>query len=118
MAVTIGKSNHLVFDGRAVSRTSPLNFSGKHRGPIEVCPDDLVDGRRGGRHATFHLGQMWESTRGHDARAAITEGRGRSVSMLRIQSGPVNRSTIQPWRGPRLEATKFKAQPLQDSGER
>ena len=37
--------------------------------------------------------------------------------MLRIQSGPVNRSTIQSWRGPRLEATKFKAQPLQDPGE-
>ena len=35
---------------------------------------------------------------------------------MRIQPGPVNCSTIQSWQCPVL-ATKFKAQPLQDSRE-
>ena len=78
MAVTISKLNHFVFDGRVVSRTSSLNFLGKHRGPVQVRLDDLMNGRRGGRHAAFHLGQMGIDLR--DAALRSLKG-GRGVSM-------------------------------------
>lgn len=40
----VGEAHHLVFDGGAVPRAHAVDFPGKHGGPGEVCPDDVVGG--------------------------------------------------------------------------
>ena len=43
MAVTVGEPHHLVLDARAVAGAAGADLSGKHRGPVEVGPDQVMD---------------------------------------------------------------------------
>ena len=47
VGLAIGEPDHLVLDGRAVPGPGGLDLSAVHRGPVQVGPDDVVDGRIG-----------------------------------------------------------------------
>ena len=68
VAALVGKTYHLVFDGRTVARTHAFDDAGIHGRLVQAGPDDVVTAFVGCRDVTAHLARMvlWCAQVGHD----------------------------------------------------
>ena len=110
VSLAVAEANHLVFDRGAVAGTAAADTAGIHRRPVEVCPNEIVDGRRRAGDAAGDLGRG-------DALGQRRERHGFLIRVLHLQGGPVDRATVEARRRPGLQPAEAEAVSVERIGE-
>ena len=103
VCLAIGETHDLVLDGRAVPGPRRLDLSRIHRGPMQVVPDDVVNGRIGVRDVAIDLAlgnPIGEKRERH----------GVGIAGLRFQPLEIDGASVEPRRRSRLESTELEAE--------
>ncbi len=110
VGLAIGEPDHLVLDGRTVPGPGGLDLSAVHRSPVQVCPDDVMNGRIGRGDVAIELvlndpvGQERERDRF-------------GVSRLRFQAGEIDGPAVEPGRRSGLEPAELETEAEQAAGK-
>ena len=99
VSVLAAEPDDFVLDGRAVARAAPGDLAGIDGGFVEVFPDDRVGRLRRAGHPAFDL-------RVEQACGQGAEWLGFIVAGIGAQAFPINSTTVQPRRSPRLQAAE------------
>ncbi len=92
MPVFVRKADDLVFDGGAIARSAALDLAGVHRCPVQIGPDQVVDGFICIRDVAIELGLG-------DRLGGKTEGPRVGIAGLDFQLGKVDGSAVESaWR--------------------
>ena len=106
----VGKPDHLVLDGGAVSGPHPLDHPGEEGGAVQVGPDDFVGFLVG-------IGDVAAHPVGGDGLGGEGEGLRVPVPLLALQLGEVDGPGVHPGGRARLEPAEGEARLAEALGE-
>ena len=101
--LAIGEADDLVLDRRAVPGARRLDLSRIHRGPVQVGPDDVVNGRIGVRDVAIELvlgDPIGEERERHRV----------GIAGLRLQPLEIDGASVEPRRRAGLEPPELEAE--------
>src|SRR5256714_1456833 len=100
----------LVFDRWTIARAGRLDLTAVHRRAMDVLGDDASRLRCSVSDIARHLHLR-------DRAGSETHGRGITIARLDLELRPINRPSVQPWRGAGLQSSSAQAERFQRFAE-